>query len=77
MSKRGDFEVTSQLGALRRYAGALTRDDAEAEDLVHDALVRAYERRGTYRPERDLKSWLLDWADYNTIASFSGGYSVE
>ena len=25
----------------------------------------------------DLKSWLLDWADYNTIASFSGGYSVE
>jgi RNA polymerase sigma-70 factor (ECF subfamily) len=59
MRKRTVFEVAAQLPSLRRYAGALTRDHAEAEDLVHDALVRAYERRATFRPDRDLRSWLL------------------
>lgn len=53
------FDVVGQLPALRRYARALTRDDGDAEDLVHDALVRAYERRGTFAPGRDLKRWLL------------------
>lgn len=38
---------------------ALTRDDAAAEDLVHEALVRAYERRRTFRAGADLRSWLL------------------
>ncbi len=46
------FDVPAQLGVMRRYARALTRDDVEAEDLVHDALVRAYERRGSFDAER-------------------------
>ncbi|WP_428032319.1 sigma-70 family RNA polymerase sigma factor [Ancylobacter sp.] len=46
------FDVPAQLGVMRRYARALTRDDIEAEDLVHDALVRAYERRGSFDAER-------------------------
>ncbi|MCS0502276.1 sigma-70 family RNA polymerase sigma factor [Ancylobacter mangrovi] len=49
---RGRFDVVGQLPALRRYARVLTRDDAEAEDLVHDALLRAYERRGSFAPAR-------------------------
>jgi RNA polymerase sigma-70 factor (ECF subfamily) len=48
-----------QLGALRRYARSLTRDEAGAEDLVHDALVRAYDRKATFRPDRSLRAWLL------------------
>jgi RNA polymerase sigma-70 factor (ECF subfamily) len=44
---------------MRRYARALTRDEAAAEDLVHDALVRAYENRGSFRPEAELRPWLL------------------
>ncbi|WP_421698848.1 sigma-70 family RNA polymerase sigma factor [Ancylobacter sp.] len=46
------FDVPAQLGVMRRYARSLTRDDVEAEDLVHDALVRAYERRGSFDAER-------------------------
>ena len=42
-------DVFGQLAPLRRYARALTRDEAGADDLVHDALVRAYERRATFR----------------------------
>ena len=31
----------------------------DAEDLVHDALVRAYERRASFRPSGNIRSWLL------------------
>ncbi|WP_436249613.1 sigma-70 family RNA polymerase sigma factor [Mesorhizobium amorphae] len=53
------FDIVGQLGSLRRYAHSLTRDSTEAEDLVHDALVRAYERRGTFRAGGNLRAWLL------------------
>lgn len=53
------FDVLGQLGALRRYARSLTRDGADAEDLVQDTLLRAYERRATFRRGGNLRSWLL------------------
>jgi RNA polymerase sigma factor (sigma-70 family) len=56
-SKRTD--VIGLLGPLRRYARALTRDEAQAEDLVQDTLIRAYERRGSFRSGGNLRGWLL------------------
>lgn len=56
--KRG-FEVIGQLTSLRRYARSLTRDPADAEDLVHDTLLRAFERKHTFRADGNLRSWLL------------------
>lgn len=53
------FDVIGQLTALRRYARSLTRDDVTAEDLVHDALVRAYEKRDRFREGGNLRAWLL------------------
>lgn len=53
------FDVLAQLSSLRRYARSLVRNADEAEDLVHDALVRAYERRSTFRRGASLRSWLL------------------
>ena len=53
------FDVLGQIGALRRYARSLTRDSSDAEDLVHDALVRAYERRTSFRPGGNMRAWLL------------------
>lgn len=53
------FDVIRFLGPLRRYARSLTRDGADAEDLVQDALVRAYERRFTFRSGGDLRAWLF------------------
>jgi len=53
------FDVVGLLPALRRYARALTRDEGEAEDLVQDALVRAYEGRAGFVPGRDLRRWLF------------------
>lgn len=53
------FDVIGQLGTLRRYARSLVRDSADAEDLVHDALVKAYERRSTFKGGANLRNWLL------------------
>jgi len=52
-------DVINLLGPLRRYARSLARDEAQAEDLVQDTLVRAYERRGSFRSGGNLRGWLL------------------
>ena len=51
--------VLDHVPAMRRYARALSRDDDVAEDIVQDALVRAYEGASTFRPGASLKNWLL------------------
>jgi RNA polymerase sigma factor (sigma-70 family) len=57
--KDGNLDVTGQLGPLRRYALSLTRNPTDAEDLVHDTLVKAIERQGQFRLGRNLRTWLL------------------
>lgn len=58
-SRSGQFDVLGQLPALRRYALSLTRNASDAEDLVQEALLRAYERRSTFRADGNLRGWLL------------------
>jgi RNA polymerase sigma factor (sigma-70 family) len=53
------FDVLGQLPGLRRYARSLTRSDIDAEDLVHDALVRAYEKRASFRAGHNMRVWLM------------------
>src|SRR3712207_878268 len=53
------MDVVGLLSPLRRYARSLTRDETQAEDLVQDTLVRAYERRGSFRAGGNLRGWLL------------------
>jgi RNA polymerase sigma factor (sigma-70 family) len=59
MTEQKTIDVVGLLDPLRRYARSLTRSEAQAEDLVHDALVRAYEKQDTYRRGGDLRSWLF------------------
>lgn len=56
-----DFEarLEAQIPALRRYAFALLRDAAAADDLVQDCLERALSRWALRRPEGDLRAWLF------------------
>lgn len=50
--------VVPELPVLLRVARALTRHDAEAEDLVQDTLLRAYRSIETF-DGRHPRSWLL------------------
>ncbi len=53
--QKSRFDVVGQLTTLRRYARSLTRDDTNAEDLVHETLLRAYEKRAGFLEGRALK----------------------
>jgi RNA polymerase sigma-70 factor (ECF subfamily) len=44
---------------LYRTARAILRDDAEAEDAVQEAYVRAYAALATFRGESKLSTWLV------------------
>jgi RNA polymerase sigma-70 factor (ECF subfamily) len=44
---------------LYRTARAILRDDAEAEDAVQEAYLRAYKALGSFRGESKLSTWLL------------------
>jgi RNA polymerase sigma-70 factor (ECF subfamily) len=50
--------VVALIPQLRAYATALTRSSVEADDLVQDTLVRAWNYRGSFRPNTQLKPWL-------------------
>jgi RNA polymerase sigma-70 factor (ECF subfamily) len=52
-------EIENCIPALRRYAVALLRDRQDAEDLVHDCLVRALDKLHTHRDNVDLRAWLF------------------
>ena len=58
-TRSNPFNVIGQLAALRRYARSLVRNPDEAEDLVHDALVRALERKSTFRSGGSIRNWLM------------------
>jgi RNA polymerase sigma-70 factor (ECF subfamily) len=51
--------VEPQIPALRRYARALTRDRAAADDLVQDCLERAISHWHQWRKEGNPRAWLF------------------
>ena len=60
-SGNGDFEeaALAHLDTLFGAALRLTRNESEAQDLVQDALVRAYRFQHHFEPGTNLKAWLL------------------
>lgn len=58
--KRADFEsaVVPLLPQLYRFCLALTRQEADAEDLLEDGLVKAYLNRSSYQARGTLVGWL-------------------
>ncbi|HCY62086.1 MAG TPA: hypothetical protein DHV59_04495 [Oxalobacteraceae bacterium] len=52
-------ELALQIPRLRRYARALTRNAAWADDLVQDTLERALRRRWLFRIQGNLVPWLM------------------
>lgn len=52
-------QVSALLPRLRRFARALTRHAADADDLVQLAIERALTRRQQWKPDSSLTNWLL------------------
>ncbi|WP_315765454.1 MULTISPECIES: sigma-70 family RNA polymerase sigma factor [unclassified Bradyrhizobium] len=62
-------EVEPLIPALRRYARALMRDRASADDLVQDCLERAISR-WSQRRDGEVRSWLFTILHHLAIDRF-------
>ena len=56
---RFDREAMAHMDALYGFAFKLTRVREEAEDLVSDALLRAFERWRQFQPGSNMRAWLF------------------
>ena len=65
MNKLADYtsgfgeQALDHVDALYRYALALTRSQAEADDLVQETYLRAVRAQSQLSPGSNLKSWLF------------------
>jgi RNA polymerase sigma-70 factor (ECF subfamily) len=51
--------IVRELPYLRRFARALTANAANADDIVHDCVVKAMENRDKFEPGTNLRAWLF------------------
>ncbi len=56
---RFDQEALAQLGALHSFALKLTKARDDAEDLVSDTMLRAFQRWEQYRLGTNIRAWLF------------------
>ena len=52
-------EVVALIPALRAFAWSLSRNSADADDLVQDALIKAWANRERFEPGSNLRAWLF------------------
>ena len=52
-------ELVQHLPALRAFAVSLTRDSVAADDLVQDAIVKAWKNIDKFEPGTNLRAWLF------------------
>lgn len=68
--ERGLFELLMRRHNARlfRAARAILRHDDEAEDVMQEAYVRAYEHLGSFRGESSFATWLTRIAVHEALA---------
>src|SRR6186713_1276722 len=54
-----ETEAIAQLSALLGVASRLTRNPADAQDLVQDTFVKAMRARQQFEPGTNMRAWLL------------------
>ena len=52
-------DLVAAIPRLRRYARVLTGNPVRADDLVQDALLRAWDKRRLWQVGSDLRAWLF------------------
>ncbi|CUH75631.1 RNA polymerase sigma factor [Tropicibacter naphthalenivorans] len=52
-------EIVEHLGAMRAFAMSLTRNSALADDMVQDALVKAWGKIDSFEAGTNMRAWLF------------------
>lgn len=63
-------EIESATGMLYRVAFTILRNDDACKDAIHDATLKAWEKRSTLREDRYFRTWItriLINTCYNTL----------
>lgn len=58
-AKEFEAEALAHLGALLGVSSRLTRNPADAQDLVQDTLLKAMRARGQFASGTNMRAWLL------------------
>lgn len=59
LSARFEREVVPRREVLYRHALRVSRNHADAEDLVQETMIKAYVGFHSYRPDTNLNAWLF------------------
>lgn len=76
-------ELTKELTGLKKFAYKLTRNESDAEDLLHNTCVRALEKKHLFQDGSDLFKWSsrimynLFVSDYRRKTKFETQYDPE
>lgn len=52
-------ELVQHLGAMRAFAMSLTRNSALADDMVQDAVIKAWTNIDKFKPGTNMRAWLF------------------
>ncbi|MEL6563862.1 MAG: RNA polymerase sigma factor [Pseudomonadota bacterium] len=52
-------QIVTHLGPMRAFAISLTRNSALADDMVQDALVKAWSNIDSFQPGTNMRAWLF------------------
>ncbi|MGM0422698.1 MAG: sigma-70 family RNA polymerase sigma factor [Pseudomonadota bacterium] len=76
-------ELTNELSGLKKFAYKLTRNESDAEDLLHNTCVRALEKKHLFKEDSDLFKWSsrimynLFVSEYRRKTKFETQYDPE
>lgn len=59
LSARFERDAVPMRDVLYRHAFRMSRNHADAEDLVQEAMIKAYAGFHAFRPDTNLRAWLL------------------
>ena len=52
-------ELVNHISAMRAFAFSLARNDAQADDLVQEALEKAWKNIASFKPGTNMQAWLF------------------
>lgn len=52
-------QIVAEIGPMRAFAYSLTRNHALADDMVQDALIKAWSHFDKFEPDSNLRAWLF------------------
>ena len=78
-----DNQLISEMEKLKKFAIRLTRNEADADDLLQNTVLRAYEKKHLFEKDSNVFSWTskimynLFVSDYRRKVKFESQYDPE